>query len=144
MDHAVEDVFQSMLERSCQPVVRSIAQITAEPFGIPANVTACISFSGSLEAQCVVEFPSPSAQQLTGALLGPGPEAWDAIMVGDAVGELCNMIAGGWKKRMGAEANLSVPTICWAPATCTRPSCGSCMRRVYAFDNSAFVVILAT
>ncbi len=64
-------------------------------------------------------------------------------MVGDAVGELCNMIAGGWKKRIGAEANLSVPTIRRAP-NCTPQSFASCMRRVYSFDNSTFVVILTT
>ncbi len=39
-------------------------------------------------------------------------------MVIDAVGELCNMIAGGWKRRLGPEAEglvLSLPLPCGDP-----------------------------
>jgi chemotaxis protein CheX len=94
-----------------------------------------------------VEFPTASARNLASAFLGSDACEWDDTMVADAVGELCNMIAGGWKKRLGPpgwEADLSVPSITRASAHCTPESCPACMRRVYAFDNSPFVVTLTT
>jgi chemotaxis protein CheX len=139
MDQAVEEVFERMLERSCRPV--------GQPSARAADSCARISFSGSIEAQCVVEFTAASAQLLTGAFLGSGPGEWDATMIADAVGELCNMIAGGWKKRLGApgwEATISVPCISLTPVNCAPESCRNCMRRAYTFDNSPFVVTLIT
>ena len=133
MDEAVAEVFDRMLQRNCRP--------TSQASATHADIFACISFSGTLEAQCVVEFPSVSARQLAGALLGPGE--WDAAMLADAVGELCNMIAGGWKRRLGepgGEANLSVPSISRAPANCGPRSWKPCIRIIYTFDDSLFVV----
>lgn len=139
MDEAVEDVFQRMLNRSCRP--------TTEPFTVPQDHCARIRLSGALEAQCSVEFPAASARKLTAAFLGSDTCESDDTMVDDAVGELCNMIAGGWKMRLGTpgwEADLSVPSISRTPAPGTPETCRACMRRAYAFDNSPFVVTLTT
>jgi chemotaxis protein CheX len=136
MDEAVEEVFQRMLELACRA--------TGEPLSTPPGICARVSFSGTFEAQCIVEFPTASARKLTSAFLGATAE-WDDTVVADAVGELCNMIAGGWKKRLGPpawEADLSVPSI--APAPCTPHPCCACMRRAYAFDDSPFAVSLTT
>jgi chemotaxis protein CheX len=136
MDGAVAEVFDCMLRRNCHP--------TSQPSVTAPDIFACISFSGALDAQCVVEFPSASAQQLAGALLGPG--GWDAGMLEDAVGELCNMISGGWKRRLGApgwEANLSVPSISRGPANCGPKSWQPRISRTYTFDNSQFVVTIS-
>jgi chemotaxis protein CheX len=136
MDEAVAEVFESMLQRSCRP--------TTQPSAAPADIFACISFSGTLEAQCVVAFPTASAQRLAGALLRPGE--WDVAMLADAVGELCNMIAGGWKRRLGApgwEADLSAPSISRAPANCGPRSWQPCIHRTYTFDNSPFAVTVS-
>jgi chemotaxis protein CheX len=134
MDEAVADVFECMLQRSCRPA--------SQPSAIAADIVVCITFSGALEAQCAVEFPSASAQQLARALLGPGD--WDADMLADAVGELCNMIAGGWKRRLGppgCEAILSVPFISRDAGPLAAHN--ACIRRTYAFDNSQFVVTVS-
>ena len=64
-------------------------------------------------------------------------------MVIDAVGELCNMIAGGWKRRLGPQAEgliLSLPLPCAEPDY-TEPA-KSQIRRAYAFDDSRFIVNL--
>jgi chemotaxis protein CheX len=135
MDDAVGEVFQAMLDRSCTAV--------DEPLAILGDISARISISGTFEANCSLEFPSSSAQQLTGALLGPSDEAYDKIMVIDAVGELCNMIAGGWKRRLGPQAEgliLSLPLPCGEPDHSVPDS--NKIRRAYAFDNSRFVVNL--
>jgi chemotaxis protein CheX len=139
MDEAVEEVFQLMLERSCRAI--------AQPLTTPPDFCARIILSGALDAQCIVEFPTASARNLTRALLGSATCQWDDTLVADAVGELCNMIAGGWKKGLGApgwEANLSVPSLARSPAHCAPESCGVCLRRDYTFDNSPFAVTLTT
>jgi chemotaxis protein CheX len=103
LDEAVQDVFQSMLSLACSA--------TEAPLTTPPGYCARISFSGALDAHCIVEFPAASAHNLTNAFLGSAAD-WDDTMVADAVGELCNMIAGGWKKRLGApawQADLSLP-----------------------------------
>lgn len=141
MDEAVEEVFRLMLDRSCPAIEEGIA--------IRPDICACIQFSGALEARCAVGFTSASAQRLTAAFLGSDAE-WDNTIIADAVGELCNMIAGGWKRRMGtpgSEANLSVPSISRLPGHCPHgsspPDCyNPCMSRTYAFDNAPFVVSL--
>jgi chemotaxis protein CheX len=145
LDEAVGEVFHSMLDRSCAPVKQDSA--------ISPDISARITFSGSLEAQCLVEFPTASAERLTNAFLDIAADStaarWDDAMMADAVGELCNMIAGGWKKRLGAPAlgsDLSVPTI--FPGLSRQPDGDPLqpsrvsMRQAYAFDNAPFVVRL--
>jgi chemotaxis protein CheX len=137
MDDAVAEVFERMLERSCSA--------TPEASAIDADFSASITFSGTLEAQCAVEFPSPSAQTLTSAFLGPSEADWDDSMVADSVCELCNMIAGGWKMRLGTSAwgaELSVPSISRGSDRDTPNLGATSVRRAYAFGDSPFVVCL--
>ena len=141
MDDVVEEVFQTMLAQRCAAMERDLS--------LPADIFAEITLSGALDAICVVEFPARSAEQLTSAFLGSGETGWDDAMIADAVGELCNMIAGGWKKRLGEAAwaaELSTPFIC---RNCVhRSECrlqDERMRvcRAYAFGESTFAVCLA-
>jgi chemotaxis protein CheX len=131
-----------MLARNCAA--------THEPPEIRADISARITFSGTLQAQCAVEFPASSARRMTTAFLGSDDDA----MIGDAVGELCNMIAGGWKTRLGPPAwgaDLSVPTVFREPARdpSDQPDHGKLfahkvmVRRAYTFDDSSFVVSLS-
>ena len=139
IDDIVADVFQMMLRQSCEV----LGDAAASGIGIPAMVL----LSGPIEAQCLVEFPHATAKKLASALLGSEDAAEDA-MIEDAVGELCNMIAGGWKSTLGATASasdLSVPAISRSRAPDRIPlnGCSLRMRRTYAFDNSPFTVSLA-
>jgi chemotaxis protein CheX len=138
MDDTVEEVFRNMLDQNCAVVEEETHPRT--------DISAFITLSGSLVAQCVVEFPASSAARLTSAFLGSCETPWDDTMIADAVGELCNMIAGGWKKRLGGSAwsaYLSTPTVC---RNCPhRSECGSeegslRVRRAYAFGASSFAV----
>ena len=69
-------------------------------------------------------------------------------MLADTVGEMCNMIAGGWKKRQGQRAwgaDLSVPSISSGRSPAPNrisPSGAIDITRTYAFDGSPFVVHL--
>jgi chemotaxis protein CheX len=142
MDDAVAEVFRSMLECDCAAVEESP--------GPGPGILASITFSGTMEAHCVVEFPSSTAKILTSAFLASDETDWDDAMIGDAVGELCNMIAGGWKRRLGPPAqasDLSIPCISRVPAGSrdrgTKKPDGMLVRRAYAFDAAPFVVCLS-
>ena len=66
-------------------------------------------------------------------------------MVANTVGELCNMIAGGWKKRLGPLAwggDFSVPFTSRGPSL-DEPDFGiTRLRRAYVFEDSPFVMSL--
>jgi chemotaxis protein CheX len=134
LDSVVSRVFQVMLLRSC-----SVAE--ASPADAP-NIFATVLLSGAVEAQCIVEFPFAAAEKLTDAFLGAEDgDCWDDAMIEDAVGELCNMIAGGWKIKLGAldsACRLSTPIL--SRATTRWPDTRDAMRRTYAFDDSVFHV----
>lgn len=140
MDDAVEEVFQTMLAQRCAAINRD--------GNLPADISAEITLSGAFDARCVVEFPATSAEKLTSALLGSGETGWDDTMIADAVGEVCNMIAGGWKKRLGEPAwaaELSTPSICRdCPhrLKCSSQDERTRMHRAYAFGGSLFAVCL--
>jgi chemotaxis protein CheX len=96
----------------------------------------------------VVAFPTRSAEKLTCAFLGSCEGcAWDEAMTADTVGELCNMIAGGWKKRLSAPdtaCDLSVPFIQRGSGR-DQPQPGTMhVCRAYTFDDAPFVVTLTT
>ena len=139
IDEVVADVFRMMLRQSCEVVGDAAAP------GI--DISAMVLLSGPIEAQCLIEFPHPTAKKLANALLGCEDACEDAI-IEDAVGELCNMIAGGWKSKLGATASasdLSAPAISRSRAPDRIPlnECSLRMRRTYAFDNSPFTISLA-
>jgi len=147
MDDAVADVFETMLARGCAAV--------DETPTLRVDLSASITLSGALQARCWVECPRPVAVSLALAFMGPceGPE-WDDSILLDTLGELCNMIAGGWKKRLGKQAwsaDLSVPSVVrLVPESSSidrdnEPvdTQNRSLRRVYAFDDEHFLVRLA-
>jgi chemotaxis protein CheX len=139
IDGIVADVFHMLLQQSCDVVGDAAAA------GI--DISAMVLLSGAIEAQCLVEFPQATAKKLTDAFLGC-ENNWENALIEDAVGELCNMIAGGWKSKLGAAAStsdLSVPAISRSrgPARNSLNGRHLKMRRTYAFDNSPFTVTLA-
>lgn len=135
IDSVVSRVFQTMLLRPCN----AVHGIAASPPGISARV----QLSGAVEALCIVEFPFLAAEKLTDAFLGSDDGDWDDNMIEDSVGEFCNMIAGGWKSKLGAldpACQLSTPSISRTGAP-TVPE-DATLRRTYTFDGSTFYVTL--
>jgi len=141
IDGVVAAVFHLMLGRSCGEADEAVAA--------GMKVSAKVLFSGAVEGCCVVEFTVAAARKLTDAFLGAegGVGAWDDAMVDDAVGELCNMIAGGWKSQLGsrdAACQLSSPTVERGMRLVELSGCGGTrVERMYGFDGSVFRVELA-
>jgi chemotaxis protein CheX len=107
MDETVAEVFGMMLGHETAAVPEQADAMTERR-------TAIVGLSGALRGCCEVRMNSMAARVVTSAMLGaPLVDAEDSS-IGDAVGEICNMIAGGWKNRIPALASacaLSPPTV---------------------------------
>jgi chemotaxis protein CheX len=136
LDSAVAEVFDMMLDRGCAP-------LEAE-FDADERITARICFSGSLSGECLVYASATMALITAEALLGPVSGTSDPI-VEDAVGELCNMIAGGWKSKLNsrqATCFISVPAVSRGPLRLD-DRFGTIYSRSYTFRGDVFGVSLA-
>jgi chemotaxis protein CheX len=82
-----------------------------------ANVdekTAVVGFSGSMRGSCQIRITSDAACAIASAMVGGAVIDSQDDSVNDALGELCNMLAGGWKNAIPAlasECMLSPPTV---------------------------------
>jgi chemotaxis protein CheX len=103
---AVREVFELML--AC-----SLEVPTAAPAEEELDITAMIGLAGPLRGVLTVRCRNEAATRMAGRMLGidvnpAGPETWDAV------GEICNMIAGGFKNKistLGDSCLLSLPTV---------------------------------
>ncbi|MEO6816007.1 MAG: chemotaxis protein CheX, partial [Edaphobacter sp.] len=106
LDSAVSEVFEMMLERSCDPLDGDVSIVDG-------RIMARIQFTGAITGECILYASQATAAITAEALLGAASEPCDP-MVDDAIGELCNMIAGGWKSKLEhpqASCLISVPAV---------------------------------
>jgi len=77
-----------------------------------ANVTAVVGIAGAIRAIFKLRCSTLTATKIASAMLGvPTEDA--AAQKGDAIGEMCNIIAGDFKAKigLGEHCMLSVPTV---------------------------------
>jgi chemotaxis protein CheX len=107
-DETVFEVFASMLG----------LEVTVTPPPVPEigegdERTAIVGYSGAMRGCCEVQMNQHSAGAVATAMLGGVPTD-DSDSLDDAVGEIANMIAGGWKDRvpsLSSDCNISPPTV---------------------------------
>jgi chemotaxis protein CheX len=105
LDDAVEEVFRLMMGLSCTPFPGPTVRSN--------EVSAIIGLAGTLTGVFIIDVTREGAMCIAGALMNMSVTIVDE-MVKDSVGELCNMLAGGWKGRfpsLAAKCVLSVPMI---------------------------------
>ncbi|HEV2446040.1 MAG TPA: chemotaxis protein CheX [Candidatus Sulfopaludibacter sp.] len=106
IDGSVEEVFHLMLGADC---VRDPGSLAAEP----ESVTAVVGFGGALSGACVFRSSGSAAREIAGRMTGMSfAEVDDTVK--DAMGEICNMLAGAWKGKvpeLAAHCGLSVPAV---------------------------------
>lgn len=105
LDEAVGEVMLMMLQLACEP--GDLGETLISP------ISAEVTFAGAMQGSCVVRLATGCAAWLTTLLVGD-PSEPHVELVRDTVGELCNMIAGGYKNRLCAllaGSTLSVPRI---------------------------------
>jgi chemotaxis protein CheX len=106
LDLAAREVFELMLV--CQLTVPATAEETT-----PLDVTSMVGLAGQLSGVFTVRCSGKAAAIMTSRMLGVeldsvGPEVLDAL------GEVCNMVAGNFKNKIAGLAQgcmLSPPTV---------------------------------
>jgi len=105
LELAVEEVFEIMVGCRVKPVAHSEHKPNGE-------FTAMIGLAGALCGILSVCCDRKTASQIARKMLGD--TATSADEVGDALGEICNMIAGNFKNKLAGtdeRCMLSVPTV---------------------------------
>ena len=107
---------------------------------------ASVVFSGTLEGRCCLQLDERTATELTSNLMGVPPSEISPDLCADTAGELCNMIAGSWKKRNPTELAASL-------LSCPIVTVGHCQHAVdnfreavtmlYHFDGRHLILRLA-
>jgi chemotaxis protein CheX len=77
-----------------------------------AEVTGVVGFAGALSATLSLRCSQDSATRITAKMLGI-PPGQAAVHKCDAIGEICNMVAGSFKDKIGLgdRCMLSAPTV---------------------------------
>lgn len=107
LDASVEEVFQTMLGVHCKRVSPGVSLARTE------SVTAVVGFGGLLSGACVFRAASAGGMRIAALMTGMDFQDVDDT-VKDAVGEVCNMLAGTWKGKvpeLAAHCALSVPAV---------------------------------
>jgi len=103
---AMQEVFELML-------ASPLELATEPPPEEGLDITSMVGLAGQLCGILSVRCSAKSAAQMASRMLGvdpekAGPEMWDAV------GEICNMVAGNFKNKingLGDGCMLSVPTV---------------------------------
>jgi chemotaxis protein CheX len=106
LNASVDEVFHLMLGVSCHAI----------PAMQPADgesITAVVGFGGLLSGACVFRSGESTALSIAAKLTGMEFAGLDDT-VKDAIGEICNMLAGAWKGKvpeLSANCGLSIPAV---------------------------------
>lgn len=103
---AAEEVFEIMVATSLTPASANDQR--------RAGVTAMLGFAGAPCGVFSVRCPWDAAAAIAARMLGASPEELAPDQVCDALGEICNMVAGSIKTRLhnaGAGCMMSTPTV---------------------------------
>jgi chemotaxis protein CheX len=106
LDASVDEVFNLMLGVACE-------QVPETAIDEPETITAVVGFGGLLSGACVFRSGGSAALNIAAKLTGMEfPEIDDTVK--DAIGEICNMVAGAWKGKvpeLSANCGLSIPAV---------------------------------
>jgi chemotaxis protein CheX len=112
--------WKGILECAAMEVFSMMAGVTLtafleEPTEPHGDRTAMVGLAGALCGMITIRCSSETAGKLAGQMLGEDA-ASNPSVTGDAMGELCNMVAGNFKSKISNLADrcmLSVPTVIW-------------------------------
>jgi chemotaxis protein CheX len=110
--------WRTLLECASVEVFEMMAGVRPETGAVPGEEprgeeTAMVGMAGALCGMMMLRCSRASSARLASLMLG-GSEASSASTARDALGELCNMIAGNFKGKISQLADhcmLSVPTV---------------------------------
>lgn len=106
LESSVDEVFQMMLGTACNLTEQQPAEESE-------TITAVVGFGGLLSGACVFRSGATAALEIASRMTGMEFDEIDDT-VKDAIGEVCNMLAGAWKGRvpdLSANCGLSIPAV---------------------------------
>lgn len=132
---AAREVFEIMVAAKLTPASASEQR--------RAGVTAMLGFAGAPCGVFSVRCPWDAAVAIAARMLSSRPEVLAADEVCDALGEVCNMVAGSMKARLqdaGAGCMMSIPTVVRGVDYEVRClACDCCYSIVMEFDGQSVV-----
>ncbi len=138
LDASVEEVFALMVGVACR---RSSDRLEDEL----ESLTAVVGFGGLLTGACVLRCSGTAARAIAGRMTAMDFAAIDDT-VKDAIGEICNMLAGAWKSKvpeLAAHCDLSVPAVITGRDYQLRVQAPEfTVHRGYRFDDAGFEVTI--
>ena len=103
---AAEEVFEIMLGAKLEPL--------SEAVSVPASeITSMVGLAGQLCGVMTLRCSADTAKLIAAKMLGVTPDQADQ-QLWDAIGEICNMVAGNFKNKLTGLSDkcmLSVPTV---------------------------------
>ncbi|MFZ0686397.1 MAG: chemotaxis protein CheX [Terriglobales bacterium] len=139
LELAVEEVFEIMLGCRVKPVTASAHEPNSE-------FTAMVGLAGALCGILTVCCDAETAGGLAKSMLGETAASED--QVADALGEICNMIAGNFKNKLAGtdeHCMLSVPTVVSGEEYCFRSMAeGTSMETAMIFEGAPVTIRLQT
>jgi chemotaxis protein CheX len=137
LELAVEEVFEIMLGCRVKPVPQAEHPPNAE-------FTAMIGLAGALCGIITVSCSAKTAGQMATKMLGDA--ATSESEVSDALGEVCNMVAGNFKNKLAGtdeRCMLSVPSVVSGQGYSLQSMAdGSSVETVLLFENAPVAVRL--
>ena len=133
---AVAAVFKTMLGRPVMPAPEEPA--AAGPAAATPQIVGTVGFLGEVNGLIYIHLDQAFAAWCTGQILGMAPGELLAAgddPVNDAIGELTNMVVGGFKNALcdaGYPCKLTIPSILRGSNFCIQPT-RSAHRRRYRF-----------
>lgn len=138
LDASVTEVFEMMLGVSCESILEF-------PLAEAETITSVVGFGGLLSGACVFSCGESAALAIAAKLTGMEFAEIDDT-VKDAIGEVCNMLAGTWKGRvpdLSANCGLSIPAVITGSNYNIHVQAPEFrLNHMYQFDASAFAVTI--
>jgi len=134
---SMQEVFELML--ACP------LQVPPEPPSLEGlDITSMVGLAGQLCGILTVRCSAKSAARMASRMLGvdvekAGPEMWDAV------GEICNMVAGNFKNKisgLGDGCMLSVPTVITGGDYSLHSMVNSEIQTILLFDGEPIALTL--
>ena len=144
LDEAVAEVFAVVLNLACSS--ERDCRCVGNNANSPPTFNASVLFSGPLEGRCCLELDQHTAAQFTSNLMGMSPSEISPDLCADTAGELCNMIAGSWKRRHTkdlAASKLSCPIVTLGQCLQAIDSFREATTLLYHFDGHCLTLRLA-
>ena len=136
LENIAEQVWSAFLADGREAVVDGTDPVTA-----PAELAASVAIVGAFDGHVVVTSTREGSREVASALFEMPADEPSADEIGDALGELANVLGGNVKSMLPAPSTMSLPRIAVAEHGLWPGTVELC-RTVVAWRGSQFTLIL--